>query len=879
MVPFVLPLFERIILKTRIALILALALSLVAAPFTAYADETAGSLSGTVHGASGAPLAQAQVVIDGPQHRLTQSDAQGNFAFSDLRPGIYRLDVNKGGYLPATLDSITIIAGSNQPVAVSLEQADLSSLKTIARIVSSSHSSINTGASQSTFVAREQFTQLANPQINDVVARIPGAGIERGSTSPNTSISLGGAQPYETQVLLDGHPLSAGRYGVWFSQFFSSYMLQGIEAESGPGNTTPFAATAVGGTANLLTPGFTTKPTYEFVTGMDNFASTYSNLLATGKLGRLSYVIDAGYQGSNGRYTPSYGCIVKPSDYSKLNTPNATGIIQTCLDMSGPLATKGEIFKLKYDFSPVTSFEAGFVGSQSGYNPQGAAYAQYGGMVNIVPCFNGSQCTNPNYSNLVGTKVPAYIFYPGSQVTNNQPIFSGQLRTAVGDNTLLVRPYAGNITRSIDGSGEALYPDHYTAAGTPVMQSAFSLLESDKLRGTTVSFIHPFGENSVTATYDYHSDDTFAYYGDPSSVNTPDTISKFGTFALTGDLAVARNLRLKAGAYATSWDLKGSKAGPIVSNKPTLVPFTRNSTRFDPHVAFVFQPASSISYRFAAGTSASYPYASQVSGVPFITKPSATAPYGQLTQKNPGLDPESAFSVDLGMDKRFGNGSVLSFDFLDTRVKNVFETIITPQNGPIDPVSGNPQYSAIVQPVNLANLNSQMFTLSYAHEPTLGLGYSVTGTLSRSIVNGVPASFYTSPTAYVQPANGQQQCSNGGSELCLPYLKAFGQLQYALVNGTTFGVNANFEGKNNTYNQPPFFIFNGFVRRPVTSFLDLQASVQNLFNTNTFSGLPEFNLGVPQIGQSSTGLGSIIVPRIPAPTRTLRVQLRWHVNR
>lgn len=856
-----------------------------ALPFSAVAASSAresGSLVGSVSDAAGHPVAGAVVSVSGPVRESTATDASGNFALRDLPAAYYAVSVIKAGFLPARSTNVAIFAGESLPLKVRLVALSASSLQVIARVVASGKSSIDTGTAQTTFVPRSSLLDLANPQINDVVARIPGAGIERGSSSPNTSISLGGAQPYETQVLLDGHPLSGGRYGVWFSQFFSSFMLQGIQADTGPGNTTPFAASAIGGTANLLTPTFTSKPTFEFIDGVDNYASQYSNALMTGSIGRLSYVLDAGYQGLNGQFFQHYGCVIKPQSYPALNTTAAAGIIQFCGDLSGPLATKGEIVKFKYDFSKSTSLETGFVGSQAGYNPQGTAYGQYGGMVTVLPCMTvgtSQQCSNPNDASLIGTQIPGYVFYPGSLVNNNQPIFDAQLRTTLGNNTILVRPYLGSISRSINGSGESNYPDHYTAGGAAVMQSPFSLLESDKLRGTTVSFVHPFGNNIVTANYDYHSDETFAYYGSPSSVNTPDTISRFNTLSLSGDFAATRTLTIRAALYDTNWQLQGQQSGPIVAGKPTLVPSSRSLSRFDPHLAFVLQPRGDLSYRLAVGTSATYPFASQVSGIPYITPGSATAPYGTLNNKNPLLDPETATSIDFGMDKRFRNDAVLSFDLLGTNVRNVFETIVTPTVGPIDPVKGTPEYSAILQPANVASLAARMLTATYRRTPTFGFGYSLSGTFSSSIVNGVPASFYTSPSALVQPANGQQQCSNGGSEICLPYLKGFLHVQYIAPDRTYYALDGDFEGKNNTYNQPPFTIFSATVRRPVTKTLDVQLSVQNVFNTNVFFGLPEYNLGVPQVGESSTGLGSILTPLIPASARTFRLQFRWHIGR
>ncbi len=840
------------------------------------------ALVGRVTDAAGHPIAGAVVSVIGPVKRSTLTDARGRFKLRRLPAAYYAVSIIKAGYLPARSTNIAVFAGQSLPLTVRLVALSASSLQVIARVVATGKSSMNTGTAQTTYVPRSAFLDLADPQINDVVARIPGAGIERGSSSPNTSISLGGAQPYETQVLLDGHPLSGGRYGVWFSQFLSSFLLQGIQADTGPGNTTPFAAAAIGGTANLLTPTFTAKPTYEWIEGVDNNASQYANALMTGSLGRLSYVLDAGYQGLNGAFFQHYGCVIKPQSYPSLNTPSAAGIIQFCGDLSGPLATKGEIVKLKYDLSKSTSLETGFVGSQAGYNPQGTAYGQYGGMVTVLPCMTvgtTQQCSNPNDASLIGTKIPGYVYYPGSVVNNNQPIFDAQLRTTIGNNTLLVRPYIGSISRSINGSGESNYPDHYTAGGVAVMQSPFSLLESDKLRGTTFSFVHPFGDNVVTANYDYHSDETFAYYGSPSAVNTPDTISRFSTISLSGDFAATNDLTIRAALYETNWRLQGEQSGPIVAGKPTLVPSSRSLSRFDPHLAFVLQPRGDLSYRLAVGSSATYPFASQVSGIPFITQGSATAPYGTLNNKNPLLDPETAASIDLGMDKRFRNDAVLSFDLLGTNVRNVFESIITPTVGPLDPVKGTPEYSAILQPANVASLAARQFTATFSRTPNFGLGYSLSGTLASSIVNGVPASFYTSPTAFVQPANGQQQCSNGGSEICLPYLKGFLHLQYIAPDRTYYALDGDFEGKNNTFNQPPFTIVSATIRRPVTKSLDVQLSVQNLLNTNVFFGLPEFNLGVPQVGESSSGLGAISTPLIPAPARTFRLQLRWHIGR
>jgi hypothetical protein len=836
----------------------------------ALAATEAGAISGTIDTVGGTPIAGAEVTLSGPSRQETTSDASGKFTFANVAPGIYRLQVTKGGYLTASADSLTVVSDNTLTERVVLEQPNLSSLHTIGSVSVSASSSINTGAASETVVSQQQIQNVANPQINEVLQEVPGVNLSRTGSAPNTSISLGGAQPYETQVLLDGHPLSTGRYGSYISQYFNAFLLGGIETEIGPGNTTPFAGTAIGGTANLLTPSYNGHSYTMFTTGVDSYDSQYSDFLTVGKLGeKLKYVFGAGYNGSNGPYQGTTGCVVTPSNPARTNLPGSTGIIQYCGSLGAPLFQKGEIAKLHYDFSPVTSFEVGYIGSQSGYFPQGTAYGQQAGNMTIAPCITVSgkqECTNPAYSGYIGKTINGYIFYPGSNVFNDQPLFEGQFRTAIGDNTLLVRPYAGNVLRDIDGGGESGYPNYFTPQGVEVPQSPYTTFELDQLHGTTVSFIHPFGDNSITATYDYHSDDTYAQAGTPGPtmpVVVPNTLERTNIFSLTGNFALARNLALATGLYETNWQLDGWQASPTSTSTYVNAPATRDVHHFDPHLALTYSPHVGLSYRASYGTSVNFPYAGNISGVPYIAQPSATAPNGTtLVEKNPNLEPEIAHEFDLGVDKRFHDNSVLSFDFLDMHVANVMETAVTQVN--------LPTYTYINEPINAALLSSQSAMVKYTHTPIVGFGYYVTGTLERAIVTGIPLSAYG--TSYSEPANGVQLCGT----ICIPYLKAYGQLQYAFRDKTLLLLGADFEGKNNSYNQGPLTLLNFTYSHPLNRTVSLQVSADNLLNTNTFDNLVVPNVGVPQVGENNKGqYGNYVTPIIPALPRTVRMQLTW----
>jgi hypothetical protein len=503
---------------------------------------------------------------------------------------------------------------------------------------------------------------------------------------------------------------------------------------------------------------------------------------------------------------------------------------------------------------------------------------------------------------MVGQKINGMFFYPGSVVTNNMPLFTAQFRTAIGNNTLLLRPYGGSITRIIDGGGEADYaiwsfPSTDTNAATACTKSSFgaviqsssdpnywtcqdtpyTTVETDKLRGATLSFIHPMGMNQLTFNYDYHSDQTYAIAGNPATPGglppaVPNTMEKYNTLSLTGDFALTERLTLKAGAYQNWWYLNGWAPTVNSSGKGTIVPFQRTVGSFDPHLAFTYQPRGGESLRFAVGSSTTFPYAGIVSGTAYITHGATGS--NALNGKNPMLSPEKAYEADLGFDKRLGDGSILSLDLIDTQVRNVFESSSVQVN--------NPDYQVIYQPVNAAKLSSEMAMLTWRREPLVGWGYRLSLTADRSIPTGIPIP--ATQSYYSIPANGVQQCSDGGSAVCIPYLKGYGSLSYTFNDRTFAHIGVNYIGKNNTYFQPPFAIWDLTVRRPVpNSPISVQASVYNLFDTNSFGGLVTPNAGTPLVGENGQGqygqyTQSVPFPIIPVAPRTLRVQLDYAVG-
>jgi hypothetical protein len=184
----------------------------------------------------------------------------------------------------------------------------------------------------------------------------------------------------------------------------------------------------------------------------------------------LSYVAGLGTGGSDGYYFGKEECNMYQSDGFNQNTSKSAGIIAFCDDFSGSLYTRGQNYKLPYDFSPSTSLDVNFLGSYGGFSPQGSAWGQSFGPSLVEKCIPGTQiCTNPADAGLIGKTINAFYWFPGTEITNVQQLFSGQLRTSLGATTLLVRPYIGTIQpETYNGTGEGGYPSFFgQAPGAP----------------------------------------------------------------------------------------------------------------------------------------------------------------------------------------------------------------------------------------------------------------------------------------------------------------------------------------------------------------------------------------------------------------------------
>jgi hypothetical protein len=436
-----------------------------------------GTINGTVTTDSGKGIPTASVSIDGAgQHQTVLTDDQGNFTAS-LPPGLYTVTVSKNGYQSGASD-VAVTSGQSVSASVSLSAISLSNLTVIGRTSSSTGNAAKFNISSSAFasLSGDQIQIRDTPDLTQVVNELPGITIPHATTNPNQAFLIRGLR-YETRAEIDGHPVSSGTGGTLLTNYASAAVFDGVEIGKGPVTFNSVGGESAAGIVNLKTTDFSSKNTGSVKIGYDSYQGTFYNAIWKFNLlkdNKLQFVLGRTFTGYRG---PTYGQ-QEPSETGAFinnggtfSAPSLTNqVIQYITDFSDTYSLNAELAKMRYKFSDATSLAVEYLGLQGRFDPQGGAYGQFAGTGVIPQCLNnnvaafggacgpGSTYNSPAAQNLIGTSVPLYIFYPGSDVRQNQPNFNAELKTSFKNDTILFRPYTAAINRDIDGTHEAQVP-------------------------------------------------------------------------------------------------------------------------------------------------------------------------------------------------------------------------------------------------------------------------------------------------------------------------------------------------------------------------------------------------------------------------------------
>ena len=699
------------------------------------------SVSGVVNDATGAPVSGVTVTLRGPQSYNVTSDAKGVFSFDDVRPGVYSVTAARPGYDTAREDTYAVVAGSTQRLTITIAASTFTSLHTIASVSTAGRSSFNTSPASISSVSTQAFLDQGATGLGSVLNEVPGLQISLPSNDGNGAApgaiqfaNIRDGLAFETATLIDGHPLSVGKYGDYVLSFWTPYMFESYDVIKGPGADAPQTNYAINGTLNMRTLDPTRDMTASFLAGVTGQGGNYFDYTWRGTTGRLGFVAaiaevdepsvvnnhsvyfgntSGAYVGGANLGYASNSQLPVPGAYGYGGAPalayNSLSFVACCYPVTANLFKLNELLKFRYRFSPATVATVSYLGSQ-------ATSDENGDTLEAIPsAFQPSAGYNGPIP--VGTGFLVSNTYPASDTeTNNEPMFQAEVSTTLGKDTILARYYHASIFRLISqGNSNPQVPtvNYFTINGT-VGSTAFNNVnvpvaayeyfqedESDSLSGVDLQYQHPFGDsNTLTASLS-HTNSTTSYWeaesdtanfpvvtGGVPDVTIPEGSGEvFNTYRLTDNQNLGNKWNALASLYQNEYAFTSAidcgsgasytSATACKLNGSNATFRTQNPTHFDGRLGLTYRPTNDLIFRAAMGSSIAPPYINLLSK--FTAVPSCSAacanpnpPPITVSENNPNLVPETAFGYDVGADYRLKHGYLASADVYLTNLYNQF---------------------------------------------------------------------------------------------------------------------------------------------------------------------------------------------------------------
>ena len=893
---------------TRAVFAVALALQGFVLQGTASAQPGAtGTIIGVVTTANGQNIGAADVSATGPTNARGQTSSDGKFSISGLTPGIYTISVSKASFQPAATTDVTVLDGQTVTLNITLQPASFSQLTTIATVSTSSKTSMNTSTASVTNVSGQVFVDQGLQQVTAVLNQIPGlittipaSSTQVSGANANTPQipQIRGALPYETESLIDGHPVSVGANGYFTPLFLNPNQLQEVEVAKGPGSMPTDISYAVGGTVNYITLAPTRTPQSSISFDEDSYGGLSTNARATGSLfdHLVGYAFAYGIDGTPGplhNFAPVQGVPIDaitgtgvtangvpicgtpaagtsclegqspaPSGYYATFSPTYA-ITTCCYKLSSQYQTRSELAKLQFNFSTQSSLTLAFLGAQSSsaneqnYSDPLQLFVPPAGYTGGIP----SGASLP-FATDTGSEWQDYV---------TQGILESEFRTSVGPASVLLRYYTGaNNNNLYIGNSSATVPSTFTMDtwgglpigpggteeffnGQPVSyvapQPGLVIVNLDHFSGMSGEVDVPVGTSTLTFSADHTSHNSYSGYTFPTFfINViPDGASQsLNTYLAKGQFTINPQLSATLANYIVSYQTHYTPDGGVT--------WANTGHNLDlPRLAFAYRAGANTSVRLSAGSSFAPPYLALVntqSGPPQPNIEGAPNYYTQIANTGQ-ISPETAFGYDLGFDRRLASDTILSADAYMTNLHGQFLT----QTIADGTFTGTGQNAGLTAPLyiqsttNLGESRYEGVEFSVHKSPNVGFGYTLNGSLMRAFAFNLPPGFYNTaagpfttnlgviPNINFQPSGEAYNGSSSGGRV--PYSTGYGELNYRTSSGSLFLIGAQYNGNNNSYNLPAFVTVNASARVQLTKTMSLQGSIANLtaLHTDPYFGL------------------------------------------
>ncbi|MBV8172708.1 MAG: TonB-dependent receptor [Candidatus Eremiobacteraeota bacterium] len=758
----------------------------------------------------GTPVADATVHLRGAgTARSTTTDKNGKFAFEDVAAGSYTLRADAKNFEPYETAPFALADGQKFDLVLFVQAVTTSSISKLGTVVVKGHAGVSTAPAPTVIVTNQQFVQNSQFQIQNGLAYLPGVTVEHYDNGAPGNVAtftirgaggfVGGSNTgYEILVQQDGEPMRNGQYGDFDVSALTPAIYQRVEVVKGVGGSSLFGANSIGGTVNLVTRDPLRTEGGEAILGFGGFGTSDWNLTETNTIGRFGYIIDL-------HQYYSWGFIPQPYLVDTSGSTTSVGQVNQPTLQFNLYSGMG---KVRYDLSNSTYLVATF-------NDESDTRNQFGLLAN--PASNPVQFDPAGY--------PLFFGFPGNYVWNIQPRYSADLHSEIGGGSLEVRWYSMWLERVVDGQN----------GSTPPSACCFIQRSLDHLTGQIASWERPFGNHTVTLAIGGNGDSFL--YGSLSG-STPAT---FNQIPYTSGIQIERTYLAR-----DDWQISNKWSTTIAAFLSNYTPL--NTNRFDPRISIINQPDANTVFRASYASAFAPPTladiytplntaASQSGFSPFgCPAGDPDSPFCVASSGNPAIQPETATGWDLGAEHTWGSNGDVSVDIYHTQLHNHIYDDILPAPPGTPPFSDGTPIAYIQQPINLAG--------------TVYSGIEAAATVPVS--NGFYVhGYYNTQSAYPTNLSLSTEIAvgnvlNSQQFLGVPLHKLGWQVGYQRNPKTNITFGADWEAQNNSYNVPPFWVYNATLNAPIGSSW-LHVGWWNMFNKNALI-FSCFDCGVPYNG-------------------------------
>ncbi|HZV77087.1 MAG TPA: TonB-dependent receptor [Candidatus Babeliales bacterium] len=756
--------------------LLAVLVLMLAVRVPARAQANTVSVSGTLSGSDGRPIARGHVTLTSQGLQVTAtSDSQGRFTLAGLTPGAYVVRASAPGY--ANLSGQTVsLSASNTTLSLTLSRATTSSLTTIGEVSTSAGETISTSSAPSVTLnaqnAAAQGVTAVSSMVWDQLATTPVLPLGGGSNATVT-FAIRGPCPSETLVDIDGHRVNNGNTGDFDLSLIDPAALQSLQLVYGIAPSSLVGPDTIGGAINILTLEPTTTP-QTLVRGFGgSFGSYGETLQTTGSNGLWGYAVSLHRATSLGSVNQS---VLAPPDAGmppgdetlqsvgsgyfgesmleklryQLGGNNGYGYIQ--LDFRGDEVNK-DISALMTNFTPGPPSDGG--GYQSFAGSALSTYQNNWGLDAQVPI--GQQMLDGAPANVL---LFSYLNSLASQTVSGPALDSQQYlydqRDLLGDSWLEF--------------------DHHFNTGTLSFKYDLGTenLTTDWVQGQIIAQVIPEGLARTVAQQAFISP-AQASQSPPTLVEPLSQTERSAAVRYTGD--PTSHIHYSLATYFSNYSVFGSS--------------------FDPRAGFVWTPTGSTALRASVGTTFQAPQLSEL-----VVPPTADlVPVGGVIYTgNPNLKPCHATEYDLGAEHvigRTGRQLHLSMDVYRTNMRSPANQLYVAPGAPNCSTPGYPS-CPVSYPVNAGDGVYTGMNVQAAQELGPYTRLSVGWDVDSSYLTVIPASIQDGTFVAGEQTLGQ------------PLHKAYITLESTPRLGWGYGAQLNYEGSYNELNRSPYAVVNAY---------------------------------------------------------------------